>query len=130
MIQSLLERGAARTRVEIEPAALGFPITALLTLDVQPRHIPAALAALGGHPTGRFTVMAAGPASVIHHGAIRDEDHLEGFVTDDLGARPGIGWPRHVDRAVRAAPPMDRPRRGPPARRTRSRHPPADAGSR
>jgi DNA-binding Lrp family transcriptional regulator len=90
MIQSLLEKGAARPRVEIEPAALGFPITALLTLDVQPRHIPTVLAALGEHPTARFTVMAAGPASVIHHGAFRDEDHLAGFVTDDLGALSGI----------------------------------------
>jgi hypothetical protein len=34
--------------------------------------------------------MAAGPASVIHHDAFRDEDHLSGFVTDDLGAPPAI----------------------------------------
>ncbi|MFF1697706.1 Lrp/AsnC family transcriptional regulator [Streptomyces sp. NPDC058257] len=89
-IQSLLESGAVRPRVEIEPAVLGFPITALFTLDVQPRHIPAVLTALGEHSCARFTVMTAGPASILHHGVFTDEDHLSRFVTDDLGALPGL----------------------------------------
>lgn len=89
-IQSLLETGAVRPRVEIEPAVLGFPITALFTLDVRPQHVPAVLSALGEHPHGRFTAMTAGPASVLHHGVFTDEDHLSRFVTEDLGALPGI----------------------------------------
>ncbi|TDD55646.1 Lrp/AsnC family transcriptional regulator [Saccharopolyspora elongata] len=90
LIQSVLEAGAARPRVEIEPAVLGFPLTALITLDVQPQHIPAVLAALGAHPSGRFTVMTAGPASITHHAVFRDEDHLSRFVTEDIGELPGI----------------------------------------
>jgi DNA-binding Lrp family transcriptional regulator len=89
-IQSLLETGAVHPRVEIEPAALGFPITALFTLAVEPRHIPAVLTALGEHPCARFTAMTAGPAAILHHGAFTGEDHLSAFVTDDLGALPGI----------------------------------------
>jgi DNA-binding Lrp family transcriptional regulator len=89
-IQSLLETGAVRPRVEIEPAVLGFPITALFTLDVRPQDVPGVLAALGEHPHGRFTAMTAGPASVLHHGVFTDEDHLSRFVTEDLGALPGI----------------------------------------
>ena len=34
--------------------------------------------------------MTAGPASILHHGAFTDEDHLSRFVTEDLGALPGI----------------------------------------
>ncbi|ONI84114.1 transcriptional regulator [Actinosynnema sp. ALI-1.44] len=90
LLQSLLDRGAARPRVEIEPAVLGHPITALLTFDVRPRHIPAALAALGAHRSGRLTVMTAGPASIIHHGVFRDEDDLATFVTDDVGKLDGV----------------------------------------
>ncbi|MCP2163270.1 Lrp/AsnC family transcriptional regulator [Goodfellowiella coeruleoviolacea] len=90
LIQSVLEQGAARPRVEIEPAVLGFPLTALITLDVQPRHIPTVLAALRAGPSGRFTVMTAGPAPITHHAVFRDEEHLSRFVTDDLGALPGI----------------------------------------
>ena len=89
-IQSLLETGAARPRVEIEPAVLGFPITALFTLDVTPQHVLTVLTALSEHPHGRFTAMTAGPASILHHGAFTDEDHLSRFVTEDLGALPGI----------------------------------------
>jgi DNA-binding Lrp family transcriptional regulator len=90
LIQSVLEAGAARPRVEIEPAVLGFPLTALITLDVQPQHIPTVLAALGAEPSARFTVMTAGPSSITHHAVFRDEDHLSRFVTEDIGALPGI----------------------------------------
>lgn len=90
LIQSLLDGGAARPRVEIEPAVLGYPITALLSLNVQPRHIPAALTALGAHRSGRLTVMTAGPASIIHHGVFRDEEDLASFITDDVGALDGV----------------------------------------
>ncbi|WP_020666590.1 AsnC family transcriptional regulator [Amycolatopsis nigrescens] len=90
LIQSLLESGAARPRVEIEPAVLGFPITALCTLAVQPQHVPAALTALGRHRSGRLTVMATGPASILHHGTFRDEEDLARFVTEDIGALPGV----------------------------------------
>jgi len=89
-IQSLLETGAARPRVEIEPAVLGYPITALFTLDVLPQHVLAVLTALSEHPHGRFTAMTAGPASILHHGAFTDEEHLSRFVTEDLGGLPGI----------------------------------------
>nr|WP_042197359.1 Lrp/AsnC ligand binding domain-containing protein [Kibdelosporangium sp. MJ126-NF4]CEL22903.1 AsnC-family transcriptional regulator [Kibdelosporangium sp. MJ126-NF4]CTQ90043.1 AsnC-family transcriptional regulator [Kibdelosporangium sp. MJ126-NF4] len=90
LIQSVLDGGAAQPRVEIEPAVLGYPITALLTFDVRPRHIPAALAALGAHRSGRLTVMTAGPASIIHHGVFRDEEDLASFITDDVGALDGV----------------------------------------
>ncbi|MER7078231.1 DNA-binding transcriptional regulator, Lrp family [Saccharopolyspora kobensis] len=90
LIQSVLEKGAARPRVEIEPAVLGYPITALLTLDVQPQHIPAVLKSLSAHPSGRFTVMTAGPAAITHHGVFRDETDLSRFITEDVGALPGI----------------------------------------
>nr|WP_225953658.1 Lrp/AsnC ligand binding domain-containing protein [Kibdelosporangium phytohabitans] len=90
LLQSVLDGGAARPRVEIEPAVLGYPITALLTFDVRPRHIPVALAALGAHRSGRLTVMTAGPASIIHHGVFRDEEDLASFITDDVGALDGV----------------------------------------
>lgn len=89
-IQSLLETGAARPRVEIEPAVLGFPVTALFSLDVRPQDVPAVIATLGSHPHGRFTAMTAGPAPVLHHGVFTGEEQLSRFITEDLGAMPGI----------------------------------------
>lgn len=90
VIQSLLDGGAARPRVEVEPAAVGFPVTALCAVKVQPQHIPSALDALSRHPSGRFTVMVAGSSALIHHGVFRGEDDLASFVTDELGALPGV----------------------------------------
>ncbi|GAA1884557.1 Lrp/AsnC family transcriptional regulator [Paeniglutamicibacter psychrophenolicus] len=90
VVQSLLESGTARPRAEIEPALLGYPITALITLQIQPRHIPEALAHLSSHASARYTVMTAGPASVFYHGVFRDEEELADFTTGDLGDLPGV----------------------------------------
>ncbi|MGW2512655.1 winged helix-turn-helix transcriptional regulator [Streptomyces scopuliridis] len=88
--QSLLESGALRPRVDIEPAVLGFPLNALLSLTVLPQAIPDLLDSLGSHPSARYVSMVAGSSSVIHYGVFRDEEDLARFITTDLGAFPGI----------------------------------------
>ena len=90
LVQNLLESGTARPRAEIEPALLGYPITALISLEVQPQHIPEALARLSAHESARYTVMTAGPSSVFYHGVFRSEEALADFVTGHIGALPGI----------------------------------------
>ncbi len=90
VVQGLLESGTARPRAEIEPALLGFPLTALITLEIQPQHIPAVLNYLGSHESSRYTVMTAGPSSVFYHGVFSGEDSLADFVTNDIGALPGV----------------------------------------
>ncbi|MFJ2216733.1 Lrp/AsnC ligand binding domain-containing protein [Streptomyces sp. NPDC101062] len=88
--QALLESGALWPRVEIEPALLGYPLTALLSLTVLPQAIPRLLDTLGGHPSARYVSMVAGSTSVIHHGVFRDEEDLADFITTDLGAFPEV----------------------------------------
>lgn len=90
IVQNLLESGTVRPRAEIEPALLGYPITALITLEIQPQHIPQALSYLSTHESARYTVMTAGPASVFYQGVFRSEDELADFTTRDIGALPGI----------------------------------------
>ncbi|MFC4565980.1 Lrp/AsnC family transcriptional regulator [Nocardiopsis mangrovi] len=90
MTQSLLESGAVWPRVEIEPAALGYPLNALMALTVRPHAIPDVLARLAGHPSARYVAMVAGSSSVIHYGVFRDEQDLARFTTDDLGASADI----------------------------------------
>ena len=90
VVQSLLESGTARPRAEIEPALLGFPITALITLEIQPQHIPQALSYLSAHDSARYTVMTAGPSSVFYHGVFRSEEELAEFATADIGTLPGV----------------------------------------
>ncbi|MER7015483.1 Lrp/AsnC family transcriptional regulator [Saccharopolyspora sp. NPDC000359] len=89
-VQSLLERGAIVPRVEIEPAVLGFPVEAVISLTTELRSITSTAEALGRHPSARFVSTVAGSASMIYNGAFRDEDDLADLLTGDLAAMDGI----------------------------------------
>ncbi|MGW7293107.1 Lrp/AsnC family transcriptional regulator [Streptomyces xiamenensis] len=88
--QSLLECGAVWPRVEIEPAVLGYPLNALMSLTLRPQAIPHVLDTLSRHRSARYVSMVAGSASVVHYGVFRDEEDLADFITTDLGAFEGI----------------------------------------
>jgi DNA-binding Lrp family transcriptional regulator len=88
--QSLLERGVVLPRVEIEPAVLGFPLEAVISLTTELRSITGIATELGRHRTARFVSTVAGTASMIYHGAFRNEDDLADLLTGDLAALDGI----------------------------------------
>lgn len=90
MLHSLLERGIVRPRVEIEPALLGYPLEAVLSLHTAPHSTPEVADALGMHASARYVSTIAGRCSIIHHGVFRNEDHLADFLTHDLAELPGI----------------------------------------
>ncbi|MQA12360.1 MAG: winged helix-turn-helix transcriptional regulator [Pseudonocardiaceae bacterium] len=90
LTQSLLERGLVQPRVEIEPALLGYPLEAVLSLSTAPGAMQEIATELSGHPTARYVSTVAGTSSVIHHGLFRDENDLAGFLTRDLARYAGI----------------------------------------
>ena len=89
-IQTILGSGAISPRVEVEPAAVGFPLNATLSLQVDPSAIPEVLTELSTHPSARMVSMVAGKASVIHTGVFTGPSQLAQFITDDIGALPGV----------------------------------------
>lgn len=90
LAQSVLERRLVIPRVEIEPALLGFPLEAVISLTAEPRLIRDLAATLGRHPSARFVSTVAGISSMIYHGAFRDENDLDGLLTGDLAGLDGI----------------------------------------
>ncbi|MDP9886075.1 DNA-binding Lrp family transcriptional regulator [Sinomonas atrocyanea] len=89
-IQVVLGSGAISPRVEVEPAAVGFPLNANISLQVDPSAIPEVLADLSRHPSARMVSMVAGSASVTHNGAFTGPAQLADFITEDLGALRGV----------------------------------------
>jgi DNA-binding Lrp family transcriptional regulator len=89
-IQMLLGTGAISPRVEVEPAAVGFPLTAVVSLQVKPKSISHVLDQLGGHESARMVTMVTGQAPMVFHGVFRDPGSLADFITNDIGALPGI----------------------------------------
>lgn len=89
-IQMLLTTGAVSPRVEVEPSAAGYPLNAIVSLQVEPHAIAKALDNLSAHPSARMVSMVAGKASVIHNGVFTGPEELASFITDDIGALKGV----------------------------------------
>ncbi|WP_433872690.1 Lrp/AsnC family transcriptional regulator [Saccharopolyspora sp. CA-218241] len=90
LTQSLLDRGLVQPRVEIEPALLGYPLEAVVSLATSASTMRDTATALATHPSARYVTTVAGTSSVIHQGVFQHDDDLARFLTDDLGRHPGI----------------------------------------
>ncbi|MHA6615998.1 Lrp/AsnC family transcriptional regulator [Pseudonocardia sp. DLS-67] len=90
LTQSLLDRGLVQPRVEIEPAVLGHPLEAVISLATSAGSMEEIATALSAHPSARYVTTVAGTSSVIHHGLFRHEDDLADFLTRDLGRHSGV----------------------------------------
>lgn len=89
-IQMLLATGAVSPRVEVEPSAVGFPLSAVISLQVKPKSIGTVLDRLATHNSARMVSMVTGKAPVVYHGLFRGPDDLAEFIIQDIGALPGI----------------------------------------
>ncbi|MGQ4717932.1 Lrp/AsnC family transcriptional regulator [Streptomyces anulatus] len=89
-IGQLRDSGVLAFEVEIDPALFGYPIEALLWLDVPPAGLRAVAEALAGHQQVAFAALTTGPSSVFVMVECRSVSGLHAYVTDELAALHGI----------------------------------------
>ncbi|MFD4797472.1 Lrp/AsnC family transcriptional regulator [Streptomyces anulatus] len=89
-IGQLRDSGVLAFEVEIDPALFGYPIEALLWLDVPPAGLRAVAEALAGHRQVAFAALTTGPSSVFVMVECRSVSGLHSYVTDELAALRGI----------------------------------------
>ncbi|MFD4179288.1 Lrp/AsnC family transcriptional regulator [Streptomyces anulatus] len=89
-IGQLRDAGVLAFEVEIDPALFGYPIEALLWLDVPPAGLRAVAEALAGHQQVAFAALTTGPSSVFVMVECRSVSGLHAYVTDELAALHGI----------------------------------------
>ncbi|MFY0511693.1 Lrp/AsnC family transcriptional regulator [Streptomyces anulatus] len=89
-IGQLRDSGVLAFEVEIDPALFGYPIEALLWLDVPPAGLRAVAEALSGHRQVAFAALTTGPSSVFVMVECRSVSGLHAYVTDELAALRGI----------------------------------------
>ncbi|MFJ6611342.1 Lrp/AsnC family transcriptional regulator [Streptomyces sp. NPDC091289] len=89
-IGQLRDSGVLAFEVEIDPALFGYPIEALLWLDVPPAGLRAVAKALAGHPQVAFAALTTGPSSVFAMVECRSVSGLHAYVTGELAALDGI----------------------------------------
>lgn len=89
-IDVLLRTGAMRLDLDLDPAALGYPVTANLYLDVEPKRLHAAGETLATHAATMFVAAATGTWNLCAAVACRDISDLYTYTTETLAEVPGI----------------------------------------
>jgi DNA-binding Lrp family transcriptional regulator len=83
-LSALREAGVLLTSVGVDPARLGLPVGANLSLTVPPGRLDAVASALAGHPAVHGVLATTGVANLDVAVWLRDLDELYEFITGDL----------------------------------------------
>lgn len=90
LLQGLIDRRALSFRVEIEPTLVGFPVEAVISVQVRPQAVNALAEHLARDPHTRCLFGTSGASQLFWHVLCRDSLHLWDVVTRRLGALEGV----------------------------------------
>ena len=90
LLQHLVERRALSFRVEVEPALVGFPVEAVISVQVRPQVVDALAAHLALDPNTRCLFGTSGASQLFWHVLCRVSLHLWDVVTRRLGELDGV----------------------------------------
>jgi len=90
LLHHMVERRALSFRVEVEPALVGFPVEAVISVQVRPQAVDALAAHLALDPNTRCLFGTSGASQLFWHVLCRDSLHLWDVVTRRLGELDGV----------------------------------------
>ncbi|MFF5809793.1 Lrp/AsnC family transcriptional regulator [Streptomyces sp. NPDC012746] len=90
-IAGLRAAGVLHFEVDVDPSHFGFPLEALLWLEVAPAALAEVAQALSRHTAVAFAAVTTGRASLFAMVQCRDTGALYDYLAGDLAALPGIG---------------------------------------
>ncbi|WP_432037099.1 Lrp/AsnC family transcriptional regulator [Streptomyces cucumeris] len=90
-VAGLRAAGVLHFEVDVSPSHFGFPLEALVWLEVAPATLNDVTQALSRLPAVAFAAVTTGRASVFAMVQCRDTGALHDFLAGKLGALPGIG---------------------------------------
>jgi len=90
LLQHMVDRRALSFRVEVEPALVGFPVEAVISVQVRPQAVDALAAHLALDPNTRCLFGTSGASQLFWHVLCRDSLHLWEVVTHRLGELDGV----------------------------------------
>ncbi|MFF5482172.1 Lrp/AsnC family transcriptional regulator [Streptomyces sp. NPDC012935] len=90
-LAGLRDAGVLHFEVDVSPAHFGFPVEALLWLEVAPAALGEVTQALSQQAAVAFAAVTTGRASVFAMVQCRDVGALYGYLAGELAALPGIG---------------------------------------
>jgi DNA-binding Lrp family transcriptional regulator len=89
-VEALLSTGAAYVDVDLSIEALGFTTLASIWMTVAPAHLDEVGYRIAELPESAYVAAVSGPANLIASVVTRDTSGLYRYVTEQLGALPGV----------------------------------------
>ncbi|WP_327411904.1 Lrp/AsnC family transcriptional regulator [Streptomyces sp. NBC_01233] len=90
-VAGLRAAGVLHFEVDVDPSCFGFPVEALLWLEVAPAALAEVTQALSRHDAVAFAAVTTGRAAVFAMVQCRDTGALYDYLAGELAALPGIG---------------------------------------
>ncbi|UOE44408.1 Lrp/AsnC family transcriptional regulator [Agromyces larvae] len=95
--ESMMLSGALRMRTVVEPARIGLPVNAFVSLSVNPTQLGRAGQLLAEHPSVLMISATTGDRNLCGEVALDSDAALYGFISDTIGGLPGL---QHADVGV------------------------------
>lgn len=95
--EAMMASGALRMRAVVEPEAIGLPVDAFLSLNINPTQLGRAGELLAQHPAVLMIAATTGDRNLCGEIALGSDAELYEFISETIGTLPGL---QHADIAV------------------------------
>jgi DNA-binding Lrp family transcriptional regulator len=96
-VEAMMAAGFLRMRTVVEPAVVGLPVNAFISLSVNPTHLGHAGELLAAHRAILMIAATTGDRNLCGEVALESDADLYGFLSGTIGRLPGL---QHADVAV------------------------------
>jgi Lrp/AsnC family transcriptional regulator for asnA, asnC and gidA len=88
-VRRLIESGVLKITASVDPEHLGYALTAVISIQVEPRQLVAAAESIGAMPEVMWLAIAAGTSDIILTASFHNQDEMFAFIADRLAHVPG-----------------------------------------
>ena len=88
-VRRLIESGVLNITASVEPEHLGYAMTSVISVRVEPERINAAAEEIASMPEVMWAAIMAGSHDVLLMASFRDQEEMYRFITDRLARIPG-----------------------------------------
>ncbi|HEU4792441.1 MAG TPA: Lrp/AsnC family transcriptional regulator [Nitrolancea sp.] len=88
-VRRLIESGVLNITASVEPEHLGYAMTSVVSVQVEPERINDVAAEIASMPEVMWAAIMAGAHDVLIMASFRDQDEMYCFITDRLARIPG-----------------------------------------
>ncbi|MDI3340267.1 MAG: Lrp/AsnC family transcriptional regulator [Sphaerobacter sp.] len=88
-VRRLIESGVLKITASVDPAHLGYALTAVISVQVEPERISEAAETIAGMPEVMWCAITAGAHDIMVMASFRSQEEMFAFLTDRLARIPG-----------------------------------------